>query len=69
MKDFSTILMASLFVLFSLIVLLSAASAPDRTSSTLDNDQQRISDLGLRFVFKRQVAPLQREFGLRESTT
>ena len=69
MRDFSTILMASLFVLFSLIVLLSAASTPDRTSSTLDNDQQRISDLGLRFVFKRQVAPLQREFGLRESTT
>jgi hypothetical protein len=53
MKDFSTILMASLFVLFSLIVLLSAASTPDRTSSTLDNDQQRVSDLGLRFAFKR----------------
>ena len=40
MRDFSTILMTSLFVLFSLIVLLSAASTPDRTSSTLDNDQQ-----------------------------
>jgi hypothetical protein len=53
MRDFWTILMASLFVLFSLIVLLSVASTPDRTSSTLDNDQQRVSDLGLRFVFKR----------------
>jgi len=53
MKDISTILLASVFVLFSLIVLLSAASTPDRTSSTLDNDQQRVSDLGLRFAFKR----------------
>ena len=53
MRDFSTILMASLFVLFSLIVLISAASTRDRTSSTLDNDQQRVSDLGLRFAFKR----------------
>jgi hypothetical protein len=53
MKDISTILLASVFVLFSLIVLLSAASTPDRTSSTLDNDQQKVSDLGLRFAFKR----------------
>ena len=53
MRDFWTILMASLFVLFSLIVLLSVASTLDRTSSTLDNDQQRVSDLGLRFVLKR----------------
>jgi hypothetical protein len=53
MKDIWTILLSSVFVLFSLIVLLSAASAPDRTSSTLDNDQQRVSDLGLRFTFKR----------------
>jgi hypothetical protein len=53
MKDISTILLASVFVLFSLIVLLSAASTPDPTSATLDNDQQRVSDLGLRFVFKR----------------
>ena len=55
MRDFSTILMASLFVLFSLIVLISAASTPDRTSSTLDNDQQRVSDLRLRFAFKNRV--------------
>jgi hypothetical protein len=39
--------------IISLIVLLSAASTSDRTSSTLDNDQQRVSDLGLRFAFKR----------------
>jgi len=53
MKDIWTILMASVFVLFSLLVLLSAASTPDRTSSKLVNDQQRVSDLGLRFAFKR----------------
>jgi hypothetical protein len=53
MKDISTILLASVFVLFSLIILISAANTPDRTSSTLDNDQQRVSDLGLRFAFKR----------------
>jgi hypothetical protein len=53
MKDISTILLASVFVLFSLIVLLSAARTPDRTSWTLVNDQQRVSDLGLRFAFKR----------------
>ena len=53
MKDFSTILFASAFVLFSLIVLLFAARTPDRTVLALDDDQQTVSDLGLRFVFKR----------------
>jgi hypothetical protein len=53
MRDIWTIFLASVFVLFSLIVLLSAASTPDPTSWTLDNDQQRVSDLGLRFAFKR----------------
>jgi hypothetical protein len=53
MKDIAAIFLASVFVLFSLIVLLSAAGNPDRTSSALDNNQQRVSDLGLRFVFRR----------------
>ena len=53
MKDIWPILLASAFVLFSLIVLLSAARTPDSTSSMLGNDQQRVSDLGLRFTFKR----------------
>jgi hypothetical protein len=53
MKDISTILFASAFVILSLIVLLSAASTLDRTSSRLDNDAQRVSELGLRFAFKR----------------
>jgi hypothetical protein len=53
MKDILTIFLASVFVLFSLIVLISAARTPDHRSLTLDNDQQKVSDLGLRFVFKR----------------
>jgi hypothetical protein len=53
MKDILTMLLATVFVLVSLIVLLSAASAPDPTSWTLDNDQQRVSDVGLRLAFKR----------------
>jgi hypothetical protein len=53
MKDFLMILLASVFVLFSLIVLLSAPRTPDHRSLALDNDQQKVSDLGLRFSFKR----------------
>ncbi len=53
MKDVSAMLLATAIVIFSLIGLLSAASTLDRTSSTLDNDQQRISEVGLRFAFKR----------------
>jgi hypothetical protein len=53
MKDISTVLLASVFVLFSLLALLSAARSPDHTSSTLHDDQQRVSDLGLRFALKR----------------
>jgi len=53
MKDNLTMLLASVFVLFSLIVLLSAARTPDHRSLTLDNGEQKVSDLGLRFAFKR----------------
>jgi hypothetical protein len=53
MKDVATILLSSAFVVFSLLVLLSAARTPDRASSTLVGDQQRVSDLGLRFAFKK----------------
>jgi hypothetical protein len=51
MKDIAKIVLASAFVFFSLLVLLLAARSPDRTSSTLHDDQQRVSDLGLRFAF------------------
>ena len=53
MKDILTMLLASVFVLFSLIVLLSAARTPDHRNLALDNDQHKVSDLGLRFAFKR----------------
>ena len=53
MKDNLTMLLASVFVLFSLIVLLSAARTPDHRSLTLESDEQKVSDLGLRFALKR----------------
>ena len=53
MKDNLTMLLATVFVLFSLIVLLSAARTPDHRSLTLDNGEQKVSDLGLRFALKR----------------
>jgi hypothetical protein len=40
-------------VLYSLIVLLSVELNPDSTISTSVNNQERISDAGLRFAFKR----------------
>jgi hypothetical protein len=53
MKDITAVVLATVFVLYSLIVLLSVELNPDRASSPLVNNQERISDLGLRFAFKR----------------
>ena len=53
MRDIWTMILANAFVLLSLTVLLSAASNPLPTGWRLNNDRQRVSDLGLRFVFKR----------------
>src|SRR5262245_53973307 len=33
--------------------IVSAARTPDRRSLTLDNGEEKVSDLGLRFAFKR----------------
>jgi hypothetical protein len=53
MKDVIAALLASSLVMLSLIQLLSAGNAPDSTSSaSVGRDQEKISDLGLRFVFK-----------------
>jgi hypothetical protein len=50
MKGIPAIVLATLAVLYSLIVLLSV----DRTSNSVSvNNQERISDLGLRFTLKR----------------
>jgi hypothetical protein len=40
-------------VLYSLTVLLSVELNPDSTISPSVNNQERISDVGLRFAFKR----------------
>jgi hypothetical protein len=53
MKDILTMLLASVFVFLALIVLLSAARTPDRKSLTLENNEQKVSDLGLLFALKR----------------
>jgi hypothetical protein len=53
MKDFTATLLAIVFVLYALIVLLSVEITPDGTSSLLISNQERISEVGLRFAFKR----------------
>ena len=53
MKDITVVLLATVFVLYSLIALLSVELNQDRTSSPLVNNQERISEVGLRFAFKR----------------
>jgi hypothetical protein len=53
MKDITTALLAIVFVLYSLIALLSVELNQDRTSSPSVINQERISDIGLRFAFKR----------------
>ncbi len=52
MKDITTTLLA-IFVLYAVIVLLSVEITPDGTRSPLVSNQERISDIGLRFAFKR----------------
>ena len=53
MKGITPALLAIGFVLYSLIALISVELNPDRTSSPLVSNQERISDVGLRFAFKR----------------
>jgi hypothetical protein len=53
MKDIAAVVLATVFVLYSLIVLLSVELNPDSASSPSVNNQERISDVGLRFAFKR----------------
>jgi hypothetical protein len=53
MKEITAALLAIVFVLYSLIVLLSVEHIPDGTSSPLVSNQERISDVGFRFAFKR----------------
>jgi hypothetical protein len=53
MKDFTAALLAIVFVLYSLIALLSVERNQDSTSSPLVRNQEKISELGLRVAFRR----------------
>ncbi len=53
MKDIIAALLATSLVVLSLIGLLSTENARDYTSSASADNPERISDLGLRFTFKR----------------
>lgn len=53
MKNITAALLATVFVLYSLIALLSVERNRDSTSSLLVSNQQRISELGLRVAFQR----------------
>jgi len=53
MKDITAALLAIVFVLYSLIALLSVERNQDNTSSPLVSNQERISELGLRVAFQR----------------
>jgi hypothetical protein len=52
-KQVSATLLAAGFVLFALISLLTAIRSSESTSSVLINHQEKVSDIGLRFAFKR----------------
>ena len=53
MKDITHAILTSLFVLLSLISLVSADLTPSPMRSQLVDRQAHVSDLGLRFVFNR----------------
>lgn len=53
MKDITVALLAIVFVLYSLIALLSVDLNQDSTSSPMVSNQERISELGLRVAFQR----------------
>ena len=52
-KDITAAFLAAVFVLYSLIALLSVELNQDSTSTPLVSDQERISELGLRVAFQR----------------
>jgi hypothetical protein len=53
MKDITAALLAIVFVLYSLIALVSVERNQDSTSSPLVSNQERVSELGLRVAFQR----------------
>jgi hypothetical protein len=53
MKDISSILLAVIFVFFSLISLMSVNRSWDNSASLLGDPPSRVSELGLRFAMQR----------------
>ncbi len=53
MKDISATLLVSGFVLFALISLLTAIHTPESSRLVLNNNQERVSELGLRFALTK----------------
>jgi hypothetical protein len=53
MKDITAALLAIVFVLYSVIALLTLERNQDSTSSPLVSNQEKISELGLRVAFRR----------------
>jgi hypothetical protein len=53
MKDITTALLASLFVLITLISLISADPIPDRTRWALLNSSGNVSELEFRYALRR----------------
>ncbi len=53
MKEITAAFLATVFVLYSLVALLSVELNQDSTSSPLVSDQGRISEVGLRVAFQR----------------
>jgi hypothetical protein len=53
MKDICAVLFAAFFVLISLMSLILAERTPDSTTSAVMENQEKVSDLGLRFAFRR----------------
>ena len=53
MKDISATVVAILFVIISLLALLSADPFPSGVGFASLNNQGAVSELGMRFAFKR----------------
>lgn len=53
MKDISATVFAILFVIISLLTLLLADPFPSGVDFTSLNNQRAVSELGMRFAFKR----------------
>ena len=53
MKELTTMLLASIFVLYCLIALLSVKLDEDSVHSPVAGTSERLSDVGLRLVFRR----------------